>query len=44
MEIYKFIQTEKINNYESLKSKLEDNPYNLKFKEDENFPNLFLIY
>jgi hypothetical protein len=44
MEIYKFIQTEKINNYESLKLKLEDKPYNLKFKDDVNFPNLFLIH
>jgi predicted RNA-binding protein associated with RNAse of E/G family len=44
MEIYKFIETEKINNFESLKLKLEEKPYNLKLKEDVNFPNLFLIH
>jgi hypothetical protein len=44
MEIYKFIQTEQINNFEALKLKLESEPYNLKFKEDSNFQNLFLIH
>ena len=44
MEIYKFIQTEKINDFESLKLKLESFPFNLKIKEDPNFQNLFLIH
>ena len=36
MEIYKFIQTEKINDFESLKLKLESFPFNLKIKTPKN--------
>lgn len=43
MDLNNFIKTNKID-YSSLKNYLESEPYNLKFKEDINYPNLSLIY
>jgi hypothetical protein len=44
MELLQFIEHNNIQNYESLKNILEIEPYNLKFKEDKDNINLFLIY
>jgi len=44
MELTQFIEENQINNFESLKIILETSPYNLKIKEDEYYPNLFLIH
>ena len=44
MELTQFIKENQINNFESLKIILESSPYNLKIKEDESYPNLFLIH
>lgn len=44
MEFYKFIQEQQINNFDNLKLILENSPFNLKIKDDINFPNLFLIH
>jgi hypothetical protein len=44
MELIKFIQNNNINNYENLKSILESETYNLKIKEDNDYPDLFLIH
>ena len=44
MELTQFIKENQINNFESLKIILESSPYNLKIKEDEYYPNLFLIH
>jgi hypothetical protein len=43
MDLNNFIKTNKID-YTSLKDYLESEPYNLKFKEDIDYPNLSLIY
>jgi len=44
MELYNFINNNNINNYESLKSVLESELFNLKIKDDIDYPNLFLIH
>lgn len=44
MELIHFINENKIENFEKLKVILETTPYNLKIKEDVNYPNLFLIH
>jgi hypothetical protein len=44
MELLKFIQNNQISNYDILKNALESEPYNLKIKEDNNYPSLFLIH
>jgi hypothetical protein len=44
MELTNFIKNNNISNYEVLKNTLENEPYNLKIKEDNDFPNLFLIH
>ena len=44
MELIQFIRNNNITNYETLKTVLEAEPYNLKFKEDIEYPNLFLIH
>jgi hypothetical protein len=44
MELQKFIRENNINEYDSLKSILESKPFNLKIKEDNDYPHLFLIY
>ena len=44
MELSRFIHENNINNYETLKSILETEPYNLKIKEDIDQPQLFLIH
>lgn len=44
MEISRFIQENQITDYNILKSILESTPYNLKIKEDNEIPNLFLIH
>jgi len=44
MELIKFIKDNQINNYDNLKNILESNPFNLKIKEDVDYPHLFLIY
>lgn len=44
MELTNFIQKNNIVNFENLKSILEKEPYNLKIKEDDNYPTLFLIH
>jgi hypothetical protein len=44
MELIKFIQDNKIDNYEVLKNALESPTFNLKIKEDSDFPTLFLIH
>ena len=43
MELIKFIRENNINNYEILKSILESETYNLKIKEDNDYPGLFLM-
>jgi len=44
MEITKFINENNIKNFETLKLLLESNTYNLKIKEDKDYPELFLIH
>jgi hypothetical protein len=44
METLNFIKENQINNYEEFKKIFESEPYNLKIKEDNNYPDLFLIY
>lgn len=44
MELINFIQKNDIINFENLKSVLEKEPFNLKIKEDNNYPTLFLIH
>ena len=44
MDFNNFIRTNRIDDYSTLKNYLELDPYNLKFKEDINYPNLLLIY
>ena len=44
MELLNLIKNNQITNYESLKTILEADPFKLKIKEDNNFPELFLIY
>lgn len=44
MELIQFIKENKISNFQTLKTILEATPYNLKIKEDESYPNLFLIH
>jgi hypothetical protein len=44
MELLNFINNNQILNYDILKTTLESEPFNLKIKEDVNFPTLFLIY
>ena len=44
MELIQFIKENQINNLQTLKTILETKPYNLKIKEDESYPNLFLIH
>lgn len=43
MEISYFIREKQISNYETFKNILESTPFNLKVKEDVDYPNLFLI-
>jgi len=44
MDLIQFIRENNINNYETLKSILESKKYNLKIKEDNDYPELFLIH
>ncbi len=44
MELSNFIQKNDIVNFESLKSILVKEPFNLKIKEDNDYPTLFLIH
>ncbi len=44
MEIQNFIKNNNIENYDNLKNTLEASPYNLKFKEDADFPDIFLVH
>ena len=44
MELTNFIQKNNITNFESLKSILENDPYNLKIKEDNTLQTLCLIH
>jgi hypothetical protein len=44
MDIQNFIKNNNIDNFDNLKSILENTPFNLKIKEDTNFPNIFLIH
>ena len=44
MELNNFIKINNLNNFELLKEKLEAVPYNLKFKEDNDYPDFFLIH
>jgi hypothetical protein len=44
MEISRFIRENQITDYNILKSILESTPYNLKIKDDNEIPNLFLIH
>jgi len=44
MEISKFIIENNINNFETFKLLLESDIYNLKIKEDKDYPELFLIH
>ena len=44
MELLNFIKENNIKNYDELKLTLENEPYFLKFKEDSDIPELFLIY
>jgi hypothetical protein len=44
MELLKFINDNKITNFNTLKGILEIGPFNLKIKEDIDKPNLFLIH
>ena len=44
MELANFIQKNNITNFESLRIILENDPYNLKIKEDNNFQTLCLIH
>ena len=44
MKLIQFIRENNINTYENLKFVLESEPYNLKIKEDLDYPELFLIY
>lgn len=44
MELLKLIKENNIKSYENLKNILEANPYNLKIKEDKDYPDLFLMF
>jgi hypothetical protein len=44
MKLIQFIRENNINNYETLKTILESETYNLKIKEDNEYPDLFLIH
>ena len=44
MELLNFIKDKNINDFATLKKILESTPYNLKIKEDIDYPNLFLIH
>jgi hypothetical protein len=44
MELLKFIHDNNIDNFDSLKNILESDLYNLKIKEDSDYPKLFLIH
>ena len=44
MELINFIRNNNIINYETLKTILESETYNLKIKEDIDYPELFLIH
>lgn len=44
MNLLQFIEQNNIQHYESLKNLLEVEPYHLKFKEDKDQSDLFLIY
>ena len=44
MELLNLIKNNQITSYENLKNILENEPYNLKIKEDTDLPNLFLIH
>jgi len=44
MDLINFIQQSNITNYNDLKEKLEATPYFLKFKEDPDLPDIFLIH
>jgi hypothetical protein len=43
MELITYIQNNNITNFEILKTQLESSPFNLKIKEDNDYPDLFLI-
>ena len=44
MELSRLIKDKEIKDFDILKNILEVEPYNLKIKEDTNYPNLFLIH
>ena len=44
MDLLNFIKNNNIETYEHLKTTLENEPFFLKFKEDNEIPDLFLIY
>ena len=44
MDLLNFIKNNNIKTYENLKTVLENEPFYLKFKEDNEIPNLFLIH
>ena len=44
MDLQNFIKTNQVENYETLKSLLEVEPFNLKIKDDSDYSNLFIIY
>ena len=44
MELANFIKINQISDYNILKKILESDPYNLKVKEDNNYPSIFLIH
>lgn len=44
MELANFIKINQISDYNILKQILESDPYNLKVKEDINYPSIFLIH
>lgn len=44
MELLKFIKENEIKNFENLKIILESSNFNLKIREDVEYPNLFLIH
>jgi len=44
MNLLNYIKNEKINNFNHLKETLESDAFKLKIKEDNDFPNLFLVH
>lgn len=44
MNLINYIKENQINNYDDLKARLVSSPFNLKIKEDNDFPNLFLMF